>query len=76
MEDKHDKFVRLAEQRTNGAINKIRLLSNLANTNNYAYEKSEVKEIFRAIEKELKIAEKAFEKEFNNKKEFQFKRKR
>ena len=37
MEDKHDRFLRLAESRTNAAIQKIHLIGNLANRSNYDY---------------------------------------
>ncbi len=69
METKHDRFIRLAEQRTNGVINKLRLISNLSNSRNYDYSKTEVQEIFRAIDEEVKMLKKAFEKELHKKNE-------
>lgn len=56
METKRDRFVRLAEARTNKTIEMIRLIGNLANKNNYDYTDADVQKIFGAIEKELKAA--------------------
>jgi hypothetical protein len=56
METKRDKFVRLAEARTNKIIDMIRLLGNCANKSNYDYTESDVQKIFNAIEKELKLS--------------------
>lgn len=60
METKRDKFVRLAEARTNKAIDMIRLISNLSNKNNYEYSEEDVQKIFSTIEKELKNAKAKF----------------
>ena len=56
METKRDRFVRLAEARTNKTIEMIRLIGNLANKNNYDYTDADGQKIFGAIEKELKAA--------------------
>lgn len=56
METKRDKFVRLAEARTNKIIDMIRLLSNCSNKSNYDYTEADVQKIFSTIEKELKNA--------------------
>lgn len=69
METKHDRFIRLAEQRTNSVIKKIRLISNLSNSRNYDYSKKEVQEIFSAIEEEVRLAKRIFEKELLQKNE-------
>ena len=60
METKRDRFVRLAENRTNKLINMFRLLGNLSNRNNYEYSDEDVKKIFVALEKELKTAKDKF----------------
>ena len=54
METKREKFVRLAEARTNKIIDMVRLLGNCANKANYDYTEADVQKIFNAIEKELK----------------------
>lgn len=54
VETKREKFVRLAEARTNKILNMLRLLGNCASKNNYEYTDDDVKQIFNAIEKEIK----------------------
>ena len=53
-ETKRDKFVRLAEARTNKIIDMIRLLGNCSNKSNYDYTDTDIQKIFSAIDKELK----------------------
>jgi len=60
METKRDKFVRLAEARTNKIIDMIRLLGNCSNKSNYDYTDADVQKIFSTIEKELKNAKMKF----------------
>ena len=59
-ESKRDRFVRIAETRTNKIIDMIRLLGNCSNKGNYAYTEDDVKKIFSAIETELKAAKSKF----------------
>lgn len=61
-ESKHEKFVRLAEARTNKIIDTLRLLGNCSNTSAYEYTQTEVEEIFQAIEQELHEAKKKYTK--------------
>lgn len=61
-ESKHDKFVRLAEARTNKIIDTLQLLGNCSNTSVYEYSQTEVEEIFQAIEQEVREAKKKFMK--------------
>ena len=73
MENKHEKFIRLAESRVNAAIQKIQLIANLSNRRNYEYSKKEINELFKALEKEIQIAKKSFESELEKKdKKFKF----
>ena len=60
-ETKRDKFVRLAEARTNKIIDMIQLLGNCANKSTYEYTKEDVKQIFGAIETELRNARAKFD---------------
>lgn len=53
-ESKHDRFIRIAENRTNKIIDMIRLLGNCSNTAVYEYDESDVRKIFNTIETELK----------------------
>ena len=61
-ESKRDKFVRLAENRTNKALEMIRLLGNLSNTSVYDYTQKDVDKIFKALETEIAEAKKQFQK--------------
>ncbi len=56
-----ERFVDLAEKRVNSAIRTIRLIGNLSNKSNYSYASKDVDKIFRALEKELKLAKSRFE---------------
>lgn len=59
-ETKHDKFKRLAEKRTNDIINKLRLVGNLSNRQQYDYSDEEVSELFESIRDALKRSESTF----------------
>ncbi len=70
---KRERFVKIAENRTNKIIDMIKLLGNCSNKNNYSYNEEDVKQIFSAIDQELKIAKTKFQEAQNNKKEFKLK---
>lgn len=57
---KRDRFIKIAEQRTNKILKTLKLLGNCANKSNYEYRDEEVKKIFTAIEKELKNTKSKF----------------
>ena len=59
-ETKREKFLRLANARTNKILEMISLLGNLGNTSNYEYTNDDVEKIFKAIEHELKDTKKKF----------------
>lgn len=61
-ETKREKFVRLAEARTNKIIDMLQLLGNCSNSSAYDYTQSDVEKIFNAIESEIKEAKKKFSK--------------
>ena len=61
-EDRHDKFVRLAETRTQKALDAIRLIGNLSNQSTYDFSDSEVRQIFKALDEEVKVARERFNK--------------
>ena len=61
-ESKHEKFVRLAEARTNKIIDTLQLLGNCANTSFYEYTQDDVDQIFQAIEIEVREAKRKFNK--------------
>ena len=53
-ESKRDRFVRLAEARTNKILEMMRLLGNCSSKANYEYTDEDIKKIFNALERELK----------------------
>ena len=59
---KREKFVRLAEARTNKIIDMLQLLGNCSNSSAYDYSQEDVDKIFSAIESEVKEARKKFNK--------------
>lgn len=60
-ESKRERFVRIAEARTNKIIDMIQLLGNCSNRGTYDYSKDDVRKIFGAIESELKTAKAKFD---------------
>lgn len=61
-ETKREKFVRLAENRTNKILDMIQLLGNLSSIGTYEYTQQDVEKIFGAIENATKEAKKRFNK--------------
>lgn len=59
-ESKRDRFVRIVENRTNKILDMLRLLANCANKSNYEYDDDDIKQIFAAIDKEVKATKNAF----------------
>lgn len=59
-ETKHERFIRVAESRTNKILDLIRLLGNCSNRMNYEYTEDEVRSIFETIEKELNNAKRRY----------------
>ena len=60
-ESKAEKFVRLAEQRTDKALKAISNLAGLANTGSYEYTSEQAEYIFSTLEKTLQEVKKKFE---------------
>ena len=52
-ETKRERFVRIAEARTNKILEMMRLLGNCSSKGNYDYSEEDIKKIFGALEKEL-----------------------
>lgn len=59
-ESKRDRFVRVAEARTNKILDMMQLLGNCSSKANYDYTDEDVKKIFGALEKELKNTKNKF----------------
>lgn len=66
-ETKREKFVRIAEARTNKIINMIQLLGNCSNQNQYEYNTKDVNKIFSSIQFELDEAKKRYSKQDSQK---------
>lgn len=60
MENKRDKFTRIAENRTNKILHMIDLLGNCANKRVYDYSNDDIKKIFSVIEKQLTTTKSKF----------------
>lgn len=53
-ETKRERFVRIAEARTNRILDNMRLLGNCSHKGNYDYTDDDIKKIFNALESELR----------------------
>ncbi len=60
-ETKRERFVRLAEARTNKILDMMKLLGNCSSKSNYEYSDEDVKKIFNALERELKETKAKFQ---------------
>lgn len=60
MESKRERFVRIVEARTNKILDMLRLLANCSNKSNYDYDEEDIRQIFAAIDKEVKATKNAF----------------
>ncbi len=58
--DKNIKFVKLAEGRTQAALNAIRKIGNLSNKRAYEYEDADVKKIVKALREAVSEVERRF----------------
>jgi len=52
--------VRLAEARVNRALREIRLIGNLSNRSAYSYSETDVRQMFKALQRELDSAKARF----------------
>ena len=66
-ETKREKFVRIAQARTNKIINMIQLLGNCSNQSLYEYSQKDVNKIFNTIQTELDEAKKRYSKQDSQK---------
>lgn len=64
-EQDRDKFVDLANKRVNTAIKAIQLIGNLSNKSNYHYTPEDVRKIFNALQREIKVAKDRFAEDTN-----------
>lgn len=59
-ETKRERFVRVAEARTNKILDMIRLLGNCSSRANYEYTKEDIEKIFTVLDRELKSTKNRF----------------
>lgn len=67
---REERFKRLAEQRVNAVLDKLRLLGQLSNRSNYEYTDEQVEAIFRAIQKDVNETKAKFREGRKQKKRF------
>lgn len=51
---KRDRFIKIAEARTNKILDMLRLLGNCSEKSNYEYSEEDVRQIFSVLEREIK----------------------
>lgn len=66
-ETKREKFVRLAEARTNKILDTLTLLGNCSNTGAYEYSQKDIDKIFKAIQTQVDDTRKRFNKQDSSK---------
>ena len=71
-ETKEERFQRLAEQRVNGILDRLRVLSQLSNKSNYDYTDAQVDAIFKALQRELNATKAKFRNGTDGGKRFTF----
>ena len=60
IEEKKERFKRLATMRTNEVLRRLKVLSNCSNRSAYEYSEDEISKIFSAIDKAVKDARSKF----------------
>ncbi len=68
LENKREKFIRLAENRTNKVLKEVDLIGNLANKSNYEYTAEDTEKIIKALKKSVTDLENKFSSK--NRREF------
>jgi len=54
VQSREDRFKRIAANRTNEVLDRIRILGNCSNKSTYKYSEDEVNKIFRVLDQEIK----------------------
>ena len=60
METKREKFIRLAEARTNKILKMVELLGNLSNKSSYEYTEEDINRIYERLYEELNLSRERF----------------
>jgi len=58
--EKRERFVRLAESRTNEVLKRLKILGNCSNIHMYEYKTGDIEKIFSAIEKNCREVKASF----------------
>jgi len=75
--EKLEKFERLAQKRVSEVMNRLRLIGNLSDKRNYSFSNDHVREMFDAIESELRVAKGRFKSDMTEgQSEFVFKKRK
>ena len=59
-ETKHERFIRLAESRTQRALKSIQVIGNLSNRSRYEYSDQDIERIVGALRREVRTLEQRF----------------
>lgn len=73
MNSKQERFIKVASKRVQYIIDKMDLLGNCSNRNNYDFDEKDVRKMFLAIKDSMKRAEMKFEDELQKKQKRKFK---
>ena len=75
--EKLEKFERLAQKRVSEVMNRLRLIGNLSDKRNYSFSNDHIREMFDAIESELRVAKGRFKSDMTEgQSEFVFKKRK
>lgn len=73
MRDKRSRFIELGEARVTKATQMLRLVGNLANSNNYEYSAEDAQKIIAALDAEMKLLKAKFRTALSKKAKDEFK---
>jgi len=73
MRDKRSRFIELGEARVTKATQMLRLIGNLANSNNYEYSPEDAQKIFTALDAEMKLLKAKFQTALSKRPKDEFK---
>ena len=73
MRDKRSRFIELGEARVTKATQMLRLIGNLANSNNYEYSAEDAQKIFTALDAEMKLLKARFQAALSKRPKDEFK---
>ena len=68
--EKREKFVRLAESRTQAALSDIRKIGNLSNQRTYEWDQSDVRKIVKALREAFSEMERRFDPQGSSEQHF------